>query len=107
MSTESAKWWDFADELSMLTVDIDKLDCMVTEANYDLQWEFNNDGSKKDEELKARILNRMPATRTFIWIAIDILGSIKGKIEVLSDRAYEENRKITIAERAKSSGKTK
>ena len=86
--------FDIADDLTLLTVDLENAQTLVCECMNDLQDDIKGNGSKEDKELIKRLINRRPVLYTFLSLASEIVGKTRNAISTASheltliDRGY-------------------
>ena len=86
--------FDIADDLTLLTVDLENAQTLVCECMNDLQDDIKGNGSKEDKELIKRLINRRPVLYTFLSLTCGIVAESINAISqasqdlILIDRGY-------------------
>ena len=81
--------FDVADTLELTATDLDKIQTLLNEIGYDLQYEITYDGSAEDEKRKTNLLNRRPAMERFLNIAIEYVIKAHDTIKETCDNLWE------------------
>lgn len=80
---------DTLDEIENELVNLDYVKTLLTQASYDVQHVFRNDGSKEEHEEEVKLIQRVPFIKNFIYVALDYVDKMTNDINEIVKHGYK------------------